>query len=145
MAETGTPGIPPAAMIAMLLAEPPASLLGLALRWVPADPLIACRIAALECALMKAPLNPAARKPENEPAAKLLTEFEEWLRPGKDAAAELTALRIYSLWFACQLTPPPMPGTTDADARRQLTDAAGLLVRWFEDGKLRRPGLWGIS
>jgi len=148
MAETGTPGPPPAALIALLLAEPPANLLGLALRWVPADQLTACRIAALACTLIKAPLNPAAPKPEHEPAAKLLAELEKWLRPGKDTTAEHTALRVYCLFFACQLT-PPVPDIADAAALSaaagQVTAAADCLMRWSETGMLRRPTGWRLS
>jgi hypothetical protein len=142
--ETGAQDTLPAGLTAMLLAEPPADFLGLALRWLPVDQAIACRLAALACALLKAPLNPAAANPEDQPGAKILTEFEQWLRPGKDTTVQRTALRIFCLHFACQ-PPPPPPGTKDAAALKQIITAADWLLRWAENGKTRRPSVWERS
>jgi hypothetical protein len=143
MAETGTPDQPPAGLLAALLAEPPATLFSLALRWVPVAPPVSCRIAALACALLKAPVNLAAARPADEPGGKFLTEFEEWLRGGKDSTTVQVTTRIFCLYFACQLT-PPAPESADA-ARKQVIASADWLMGWFETGKLRRRGAWRLS
>jgi hypothetical protein len=119
----------PAGVLAMLMAEPPADLLGLALRWIPVDAGRAYRIAALGCAVMRvAGMDLTARKPKDEPAAEVAEDFRRWLFGTRDRSAEETALRIYSLHFACQMTPPE---TESWD----VTEAAGKLYGWFSAGR----------
>ena len=133
MSNETEPGMP-AGMTAMLLAEPPADLLGLALRWVPVDAEQACRIAALGCALMRGGVDLTVKRPADEPAIQVAEHYRVWLRGTRDNSAEETALRIYSLHFALQMTPPE---TVPAS----VVKAAGTLRNWFADGSMRRP--WG--
>jgi hypothetical protein len=126
----------PAGTLAMLLAEPPDGLLGLALRWVPVDTGQACRIAALGCAMMRGSIDLTARRPADEPAMQSAEYYREWLRGTRDTSAGETALRIYSLHFALQMTAPE---TVPAN----VVKAAGMLRNWFADGSMRRP--WGTG
>lgn len=124
----------PAGMLAMLLAEPPADLLGLALRWVPVDTERACRIAAMGCAMMCGGIDLTVKRPADEPSVKVAEYYRAWLRDTRDDSAGETALRIYVLHFALQMTPPDtLPAS--------VLKAADLLHRWFADGKLSRA--WG--
>jgi hypothetical protein len=119
----------PAGLLAMLTAEPPRDLLGLALRWIPVDTVRAYRIAAAGCAEMRgARIDLTARKPKDDPAAQVTGDFRLWLSATRDGSAEETALRIFSLHFACQRVPP------DAGPRI-VTEAAGVLYRWFSAGR----------
>ena len=124
----------PAGVLAMLVAEPPANLLALALRWVPVDAGQACRIAALGCALMRSGVDLTVKRPADEPAMQIAEHYREWLRNTRDTSAGETALRIYSLHFALQMTPPE---TVPAS----VVKAAAMLRNWFAEGLMRRP--WG--
>jgi hypothetical protein len=127
--DTETPGALTAGMLAMLMAEPPRDLLGLALRWIPVDAGRAYRIAALGCAVMRAAgMNLTVRKPKDETAAKAADDFRRWLSGTRDKSAEEAALRIYSLHFACQMVPP------DTETR-VVTEAASALYGWFSAGR----------
>ena len=125
----------PAGMLAMLLAEPPADLLGLALRWVPVDTEQAYRIAALGCAMMRGGIDLTVKRPGDEPAVKLAEYYRDWLRHTNDGSAGNAALRIYVLHFAMQMTPPD---TVPANVLK----AADLIRGWVADGKLSRSW-WG--
>jgi hypothetical protein len=124
----------PAGMLAMLLAEPPADLLGLALRRVPVDTEQACRIAALHCAMMRGGVDLTAKRPAEEQAFQVAEYYREWLRDTRDTSAGETTLRIYVLHFAIQMTPPDTAFTS-------VLRAADLLHKWFAGGKLSRG--WG--
>jgi hypothetical protein len=124
----------PAGTLAMLLAEPPANLLGLALRWVPVDTEQACRIAALGCAMIRDSVDLTVKRPSDEPAMQIAEHYRTWLRGTHDTSAGETALRIYSLHFALQMTTPE---TVPAN----VVKAAAMLRNWFADGSLRRG--WG--
>lgn len=83
--DTDTAGGLPAGVLAMLMAEPPRDLLGLALRWIPVDADRAYRIAALGCAVMRAAgMNLTVRKPKDEAAAKAAEDFRRWLSGTRD-------------------------------------------------------------
>lgn len=131
--ETETDGLP-AGTLAMLLAEPPADLLGLALRWAAVDVEQACRIAALGCAMMRGGVDLTAKRPADEPAMQVAGYYRTWLRDTRDDSAGETALRIYVLHFALQMT---KPDTAPAD----VVKAAEMLHKWFAGGKLSRG--WG--
>ena len=130
--ETGLP----AGTLAMLLAEPPANLLGLALRWIPVDTDQACRIAAIGCAMMRGSVDLTVKRPAEEPVMQVAEHYRTWLRGTRDTSAEETALRIYSLHFALQMTTPETAPANEVKA-------AAALRNWFADGTLRRP--WGTG
>lgn len=113
-------------LLDLLAAEPPAALIALALRQAAADPGVACRMAALGCALQAGPLDLTVKHPNGEPAAELAVRLEDWL-------AKVPAdkeLGIWCLHFACLMTGPE----NSAD---HVTDAAGWLHRWLSQGKSR--------
>lgn len=138
-------GAVPGGVLPALLNTPPATLFELALRWVPASTGEAYRIAALACAMIRVPADLTAARPDSEPAGYLAREFDVWLRDKRDATAEEAALRIFCLYFAAM-------ETISADSHelgpaglvRQVTAAADLLHRWFQNGKLRRPVGWRL-
>jgi hypothetical protein len=121
----------PAGVLAMLLAEPPANLLGLALRWVPVDTGRACRIAALACAMTRGGVDLTVKRLGDDPVVQVAEFYRAWLAGTGDVPAEEMALRIYTLHFALQMTPPG----TSPDG---VVKAADLLYGWFAVSKTRR-------
>jgi hypothetical protein len=122
----------PGALLAVLLAQPPASMLELALRWLALDTERACRIAAFSCATSRTPPDFTARKLEGTQAGNTAVAFLDWLRGGP-ASVEDTALRILILDIACTHTDP---GTEPS----QVLKAAIVLYAWFTGGRRRRGG-----
>lgn len=120
------------AMIAVLSAEPPAAMVALALQHLPENTALACRTAALGCAMQGFALDLSERDRECEPAGMMVDHFDTWLNRKGD-----TMLRIWSLHFACLM----LADRGEEIGASPITDAASWLYLWFTEGKLRRPML----
>lgn len=140
MTDNATAGAVPDGLLAVLAGRPPETLFELALRWVPADTATAYRIAALACAMMRAPLNLTARRPGNEAAGRITTGLHRWLASERgNVTAEQATLRIFALYFA--VTETAGPDTAQMTPERhldQVTAAANVLLDWFGAGNLKR-------